>query len=58
MNVYTIAASTTTVVIDIVLANTSSSQITSIKLGGSVVFPQKIYHYQVLHLNTWVEIKL
>ena len=43
MNVYTVAASTTTVVIGLVLANTSSSQITaSIKLNaGSVVFLAK-----------------
>ena len=43
MNVYTVAASTTTVVIGLVMANTSSSQITaSIKLNaGSVVFLAK-----------------
>ena len=43
MNVYTAAASTTTVVIGLVLANTSSSQITaSIKLNaGSIVFLAK-----------------
>ena len=43
MNVYTVAASTTTVVIGLVLANTSSSQITaSIKLNaGSIVFLAK-----------------
>ena len=43
MNVYTVATSTTTVVIGLVLANTSSSQITaSIKLNaGSIVFLAK-----------------
>ena len=43
MNVYTVEASTTTVVIGLVMANTSSSQITaSIKLNaGSVVFLAK-----------------
>ena len=43
MNVYTVGSSTTTVVIGLVLANTSSSQITaSIKLNaGSVVYLAK-----------------
>ena len=43
MNVNTVAASTTTVVIGLVMANTSSSQITaSIKLNaGSIVFLAK-----------------
>ena len=43
MNVYTVAASTTTVVIGLVLANTSSSQISaSIKLSaGTTVFLAK-----------------
>ena len=43
MNVYTVAASTTTVVIGLVMANTSSSQISaSIKLSaGTTVFLAK-----------------
>ena len=43
MNVYTVGSSTTTVVIGLVLANTSSSQITaSIKLNaGSIVYLAK-----------------
>ena len=43
MNVYTVGSSTTTVVIGLVLANTTSSQITaSIKLNaGSVVYLAK-----------------
>ena len=43
MNVYTVGSSTTTVVIGLVLANTTSSQITaSIKLNaGSIVYHAK-----------------
>ena len=46
MNVYTVGSSTTTVVIGLVLANTTSSQITaSIKLNaGSIVYLAKNIH--------------